>query len=321
MDLTPQKLQEFFQLLDFSFQNAFKQVPTFWNQVATEIPSMAEQNVYPFLAMMPGVREWLGPRQAKNVAARTFTVVNKHFETTMEMDSNKFKDDTYGFYNQMIPNAAMQIAEFRDRELARVIEAGTTTNCWDNQFFFDTDHPVDFDNAGAGIQANKLVGAQYDLGTLSAPTADPLLPFAQARAAMALWKRDDGQQMGTVPDLIMVHPNQEKQALQIANAMMTAQAVNGAAAGAGVSNVYYGKVNVLVNPFLTVTSGNPWYLLCTNRGLKPFMWQNRQPPQFVQLTNPNDDNVFRMRQLVWGWDFRGAASYTFPFLAFRMSAT
>jgi phage major head subunit gpT-like protein len=315
MDLTPTAIQAFFQLLDFSFQNAFHQVPTFWNQIATEIPSATEQNVYPWLAAMPGIREWIGPRQAKNVAARSFTVPNKQWETTMEMDVNKFADDTYGIYNQMIPNAAMQIAEFRDRELARVVEAGTTTNCWDNQFFFETDHPVDFDNSGAGIQANKLVGATYDIAGNS---GDPLVAFQNARSAMALWKRDsDGQQMGTIGNLIMVHPNQEKQALQIANAMMTAQAVGSAAAG--VSNVYYGKVEVLVNPFLTVTTGNPWYLLSTNRGLKPFGWQNRKPPTFIQLTSPSDDNVFRMRQLVWGWDFRGAAFYTFPFLAFRMS--
>jgi phage major head subunit gpT-like protein len=318
MELTTPVLQQFFQLLDFSFQNYMKQVPSFYDQVATVMPSATEQNVYPFLAMYPGVKEWVGPRVVNNLASRSFVVVNKHWETTMGMDKNKFADDTFGFYSKGTEVAAIQIAEFRDRRVAAVIEAGVTTNCWDNQFFFDVDHPVDFDNAAAGVQANKLVGASYDFGTIAAPVADPLLPFAQARAAMAIWKRDaDGQQMGTIGNLIMVHPNQEKQALQVANAMMTAQAVSSAAAS--VSNVYYGKVEVLVNPFLTTTTGNPWYLLATNRGIKPFLWQNRQDPQFVALSSPTDPNVFMQREIKWGWDFRGEASYTFPFLAFRMS--
>jgi len=321
MELTTTTLQQFFQLLDFSFQNYLKQVPKFWDQIATEMPSATEQNVYPFLAMYPGVREWIGPRIANNLASRSFTVVNKHWETTMSMDKNKFADDSYGFYSKATEVAAIQIAEFRDRRVAQVIEAGISTNCWDGQYFFDTDHPVDPDNSAAGVQANKLVGASYDLGTIASPTADPLAPFAQARAAMSLWKRDaDGQQMGTIGNVIMVHPNQERQALQIANGAMTAQAV-GASAAAATTNVYYGKVDVLVNPFLTVTSGNPWYLLATNRGIKPFLWQNRQDPQFVQLTAPTDTNVFMQRELKWGWDFRGEASYTFPFLAFRMSST
>jgi phage major head subunit gpT-like protein len=316
MDITPASIQNFFTRLNFQFQNAFAGVPTFWSDVATEFPSDTGQNLYPFLSMIPGLREWVGPRVINNVAQRAYAVPNKHWEATYGIDRNQFEDDTYGFYAQMQPMIAQQVAEWRDRRLAQVIEAGTTAVCWDGQFFFDTDHPVDPDNSGAGTNSNKLVGAGFDIAV-----ADPLVPYAAARAAMALWKREDGQQMGTLGDTIMCHPNEEKFALQVANALVTAQAVGSAAAG--VTNVFSqsGPPRVIVNPYLTVTSGKPWYLLCTKRGIKPFGWQNRQAPNLVARTQVTDENVFKLRQFEWGVDLRGEGLYTFPFLAFRMSAS
>lgn len=318
MEITPASINSFFQRLNFSFQNALKQVPTFWNQIATEFPSDTEQNLYPFLSMVPGLREWIGPRTFNNIAARAYAVPNKHWEASYEMDLNKFRDDTYGFYAQLQPMIAIQVAEWRDRRLAQVIEAATSSVCWDGQFFFDTDHPVDPDNSGSGTNSNKLVGATYDIAGNS---GDPLIAYAAARAAMALWKREDGQQLGVVPDTVMVHPNQEKQALQLANAMLTAQAVGSAAAG--VSNVFSSTnpPRVIVNPFLTTTSGNPWYLLCTKRGINPFGWQNRQDPNLVARTEVTSENIFTLRKIQWGVDLRGEALYTFPFLAFRMSSS
>jgi phage major head subunit gpT-like protein len=53
----------------------------------------------------------------------------------------------------------------------------------------------------------------------------------------------------------------------------------------------------------------------------PFLWQMRQAAQLVQRTNVTDDNVFKLRQLEYGFDERGAATYSFPGLAFRMSAS
>lgn len=315
MLITTATLDQFFQRLNFRFQQAMLEVPTFWSQIATEVPSVTEQEVYSFLAMIPTMREWLGPRQIQNVAARAFAVPNKQWESTIGIDVNKLKDDQFGMFAALMPMQAQVVAEWRDRELARAIEAATTDLCWDGQPFFDTNHPVNPDNAGAGVNVNKLVGATYDINAV-----DPLLPYAAARAKMALWVRDDGQQMGTMGNLIMVHPNEEKYALQIANAMLTAQAIN-ANSGAGVSNVFSGKVDVLVNPYLKVTTGRPWYLLCTTRGIKPFIWQARQAPNFVQRTAVTDENVFKLRQFEYGVDLRGAAFGSLPFLVFRMSAS
>lgn len=317
MELTPTAINNYFQRLNFQFQNQYTQVPTMWRQIATEFPSDSEGNIYPFLSMIPGLREWLGPRVIKNVAARSYNVVNKHFESTQAIDLNKFRDDTYGFYSALQPMMAIQVAEFIDRRLATIVEAGTTSICWDGQFFFDVDHPVDPDNSGAGTNSNKLVGANYDI---SGNSGNPLIAYQNVKQAMATWKREDGSQIGIIPDLIMVHPQDETYARQICNASLTAQAI-GSNAGAGVTNVFNGTISYIVNPFLTVTTGHPWYLLCTKRGVKPFGWQNRQAPNLVARSDVSLDNIFKLRQIEWGVDLRGEALYTFPFLAFRGSAS
>jgi phage major head subunit gpT-like protein len=314
MEITPANLTAYQKTLNFSFVTQMLSAPTYWAKIATEMPSSSEGNVYPFLSMIPGLREWQGPRVINNAALRSYTLLNKHWEDTVGIDRNKLEDDQHGFFAPLVGMLGQHVAEWRDRELARVVEAGTTEVCWDGQFFFDTDHPIDPDGLITGSNVNKLVGAGYDIAV-----ADPLVPYAAAKAAMALWKRDDGLQTGTIPNLLMVHPNEEKFAKQIKNALITAQAVSSAAAG--VSNVFQGDIDIIINPYLTVTSGKPWYLMKTTAPVKPFIWQNRKAAELVARMDITSENVFKMRQFEWGVDLRGAAGYSFPGLCFRMSSS
>jgi len=317
MDLTPSNLDFLFKSLNFSYKQGYGAKKKYWQDIATEIPSGGEGNIYPFLSMIPGLREWVGPRVINNVSARSYAVPNKHWESTIALDANKIKDDQYGIYSTVAGMLGTHVAEWRDRELARIIELGTSANCWDGQFMFDTDHPVDPDNSGAGTNSNKLVGATYDISA----TGNAVAAYAAAKAAMALWKREDGLQMGTIPDTIMVHPNEEVFGKAIVNAGNTAVVFGSNTAAAAPTNVFQGELKLIINPYLTVTSGKPWYLLSTQAPIKPFIWQTREEANLVTRTAITSDNVFLLRQFEYGVDLRGAASYAFPFLAFRMSAS
>jgi phage major head subunit gpT-like protein len=316
MDITPSNLQVYQRTLNYQFMTQMQNTATFWRSIATEMPSGGEANVYPFLATIPGLREWVGPRVINNASLRSYTLLNKHWEDTVGIDKNKLADDQHGFFGQVVGMLGMHVAQWNDRELARVIEAGTTELCWDGQFFFDTDHPIDPDGITSGVNVNKLVGAGYDIAV-----ADPLVPYAAAKAAMATWKREDGLQTGTIPNIIMVHPNEEKYGKQIRNAMITAQVMGSNTAAAGVSNVFQGELDLIINPYLTVTSGRPWYLLATQGPVKPLIWQTREAASLVARTALTLDNVFNLRRFEWGVDLRGAAGYSFPGLMFRMSAS
>ena len=64
-------------------------------------------------------------------------------------------------------------------------------------------------------------------------------------------------------------------------------------------------------------SGNAWYLVALDREVKPFMYQERQAPEFNMVTDPNDSYVFKNRKVPMGSFARGAAGYTFPHYAHR----
>lgn len=58
-------------------------------------------------------------------------------------------------------------------------------------------------------------------------------------------------------------------------------------------------------------AGTPWFLLCTNRPLKPVILQKRKDFQFVAKDNPDDDNVFMNKEFVYGSDARMNVGFGF----------
>lgn len=58
-------------------------------------------------------------------------------------------------------------------------------------------------------------------------------------------------------------------------------------------------------------AGTPWFLLCTNRPLKPLIYQERKPFNFVAKDNPDDDNVFDNNEFVYGSDARSNVGFGF----------
>lgn len=68
-------------------------------------------------------------------------------------------------------------------------------------------------------------------------------------------------------------------------------------------------------------SGTPWFLLCTNRPLKPIIFQERRKAQFVAMDNVNDQNVFSIKQFQYGTDARWAVGYGFWQMAWGSKQT
>ena len=85
------------------------------------------------------------------------------------------------------------------------------------------------------------------------------------------------------------------------------------------SNTLKGSADILVVPQLA-NEATAWYLLVTKLPIKPFVFQRRKSPTFVQYTDPSSPDVFKRRKYVYGTDARGAAGYTLPFLAYRALA-
>lgn len=298
------------------FQAAFQAMPKFYQEFATEMPSGTTTELYHWIDQLPGMREWIGARQKNNVSLRDYTLTNKNFEDSIGLDKFRVKDDTHGAFAQTVWAFGQAVAKWPDEQIAAVVEAGTSDLCFDGQYYFDTDHPLSLDDASLSTYSNLLVGASYDL------SADPVGAWAKAQAAMGAFKGASGKPLGLRANLLMVPPALERYALQVAQANIVPQTfgdVTGTAnvAAAGVSNIYMGKLEVLVNPYLT--TANAAYAICSTRGIKPFVWQLREAPVFVNLVDPTLPNCFNEKEFIYGAEGRGVAGYSFPFLCVRLS--
>src|SRR5687768_5562618 len=98
MQLTPASLEAAFYTFDARFASATAQTPTWWQKLATKVPSTSRENRYSWMAELPRFREWIGERYVHNLAARAASIINKDWELTVEVDRNDIEDDQLGMY-------------------------------------------------------------------------------------------------------------------------------------------------------------------------------------------------------------------------------
>lgn len=208
------------------FQKAFDATPKLKDRVAQTIRSSTAQNNYGWLNSITGMREWIGSRVIDNLSESNYAILNRHFEKTVGVDRNDIEDDNLGTYATSFAMMGDAVASLPEQLVWDLLKAGFSTNCFDGQFFFDTDHPVVDKDGNTTTYANTDGGA-----------------------------------------------------------------------------------------------GTPWFLLCTNRPLKPVIYQERKAANFVYKDKETDDNVFDQRRFVYGADTRCNVGYGLPQLVWGSKQT
>lgn len=130
-----------------------------WSLVASEIPSANSEELYPWLQMIPGMREWIGDRYIHNLAAETYRLVNKDYEQTIAVDKNYIQDDRYGVFTPMFSMMGQAAEAHVDQNVWPALAAGFAATCFDGQYFFDTDHPVIQEDGTVASVANTDGGS------------------------------------------------------------------------------------------------------------------------------------------------------------------
>lgn len=274
--------------LKTTFNKAFDAAPSLWQQTTMLVPSGSKQNDYSWLSRFPKMRKWLGDKVLKSLAAFKYTIVNDDWEATVEVDRNDIEDDTIGIYEPQAQEAGYSAKQLPDEIDADLKNDAFANECYDGQYFYDDDHVV----AGASVS---------NLGTAAlsaASTALAAASYGAARLAIMSFTDDDGRPLGLVPDLLEVPPALEATGkLLLENMKLTDES----------PNPYIGTAKLLVNPRLT--SSTAWFLHVTNRPLKPFVYQERKKPVFVEQTGMDADNVFMRKKYRFGAEARAAGGY------------
>ena len=200
-----------------TFQGALAQAPSQYQRVATVVSASTKEQKYGWLGKIPNVREWLGPRAVQNLAQHDYSIREKPWELTVAVDKDDIETDNLGIYAPLFAEMGLSAGSKWDQLVFALLKDGFTTECYDGQPFFDTDHPV---------------------------------------------LDEDGQTMITVSN-----------------------------SGGG--------------------SGTPWFLLDTNRALKPIILQKRRDFTFTAITDLASPNVFMNREFVYGTDARANVGFGF----------
>ena len=298
--ITAALLQALFQGFRADYQRGLQAAPTQWRDVATLVPSAAASNTYAWLGQFPKLREWVGDRVVKDMAAHGYSITNKLFEGTVGIARTAVEDDSAGVYRPLFEEMGRAAGVHPDELVFALLAAGATTLCFDGQSFFDTDHPVYPNVDGTGVAASVsnldvpvtdpgatwylldttraikplifqertraelesksnpansdhvfgtdeyLHGVRYRCNAgfgfwqMAYASRQPLdaTHYGNARAAMRGFKADGGRPLGVTPNLLVVPPALEAQALKL----VVKDANNG--------NEWAGSATVLVCPWL-----------------------------------------------------------------------
>lgn len=152
MDINTQTLRSAYVGFNASFQSGLQEASSMYGRIATTVPSTTRENEYGWLGKFPRFREWIGDRVINSLAKHGYSIRNKPFELTVEVDRDDFSDDNLGIYTPLFTQLGMAAGTFPDELIWPLLKAGFSTPCYDGQYFFDTDHPVlDFNGEAVSV--------------------------------------------------------------------------------------------------------------------------------------------------------------------------
>jgi phage major head subunit gpT-like protein len=251
----------------------------FWPLLCTEIDSNSIDEKYGWLGALPGVREWIGDRQFKQLRAANYTLVNKKWESSLEFEKDDVDDDRTGSFLPRIKALAQEATYHPDELLFQLQLLAESTACYDGQYFFDTDHAW----GDSGSQSNDVT---YVAATGTSPTtAEAKGSFHAALLKMLSYKNDQGKffirpRIGKLGNLVCCVPVAFYEAFNAAFEQVIS--IEGSVA---TTNVVLEKPTII--PVQYMADADRWVLYYTGGMLKPYIFQKRKPLQF-QMKGAND---------------------------------
>jgi len=288
-------LAQAFIALSTLFNKTFDAAPSQYKEIAMVVPSSTAANDYKWLSNFPQMKEWIDEKSVKALAASSYTIANKDWEATVEVDRNDIEDDQLGIYKPQAEMAGYSAKQLADEIVFTLVSQGFDNKCFDGETFFSTTHKVK--KANVSNKGTK----KLSIATQAAAQAS----YGAARIAMMKFKDEEGRPLNIKPTVLLVSPANA----DIANALMTVDRLED-----GKPNIYKGTAKVVVDARLT--SDDAWFLLDTSKPVMPFIYQERKKPAFVSQTDMNADDVFSRKKFKFGAEARAAGGYGFWQLAY-----
>ncbi|WP_064116764.1 Mu-like prophage major head subunit gpT family protein [Pseudomonas fluorescens] len=198
MIITSGALTALFTAFKAEFQASQTATPTDWKRIATQVPSSSASNTYGWLGQFPTFREWMGDRVLKNMAAHSYSITNKKFESSVAVPRDAIEDDEIGVYKPLFAEMGRASSAHPDELVFGLLNAGLETLCYDGQNFFDPDHPVFPETDGTGTAEsvsnfNEGTGPAWYLLDVSRAIKPLIFQNRRNYALKAMTNMDDEQ--------------------------------------------------------------------------------------------------------------------------------
>ena len=268
-----------------------------------------ETETYRWLGQSPAMREWIGKRQAKGFNDFEYIIKNKKYEATLQIALEDIQRDKTGQIMVRVNEMARRAAVHPWKLIADLIFKGSSTVCYDGQFFFDTDHS----EGDSGTQSNDIAvdisalpASQH--GSVTAPSTEEMsLVILQAISQMIGFRDDQGEPMNEdAREFLVVGPTSLNTQML---ASVTKPSLSGGETNALVASGY--KVDVLATPRLSPVTA-PWTdeiaVFRTDADMKPFILQEEKP---LSLKTQGEGSRIEFDEDKWefGIDTRRNAGY------------
>ncbi len=270
-----------------AFKESFEKAEPMWPGIAMLAPSEASEETYQWLGSTPRIKEWIDTKTLDQLRGSDFLIKNKDWEGTLAIKRKDFEDDKLGLHTPRIQELGVEARVHPDELLSAARVAGSSSLCYDGQFFYDTDHA----EGDSGSQANVFAGAGVTAANIRAD-------YFAALAKFRTFKDDRGR-----PRIRRMGPLALKATIP-AQLEAVFDELNNPAPGSTVPKT---RIDYVVDPYLT--DPNDYYYDYVGAPIRPFILQMRKAPVPVELTDMQAEIVFNQGLWVFGVEARYNLGY------------
>ncbi len=243
------------------------------NRIATIINTTLPTQKYAFLGSTPAMREFVDERQPIGFNEYSYTIEDKTFEASIAVERKAIEDDQYDLIRLRVRDLAERVVEHQHKMIVESLAKGFTELGYDGVSFFNTAHPTSPGNTYSN-RADVVLNADN---------------LASAISSMMLVPDERGEPLGIIPDTLVVGPKLQWSAIELVESPVVVYKGNATdnAGSTPYKNVFEGKLRLIVSPYLRGDFDDYWFLLDTNRALRPMLLQQRSdvPVEFSALDN------------------------------------
>jgi len=319
MDINYENMRAFQQDLETGFTEGFN-VPlgNTLRNVAMDLRSTGYQSVHGWLNQIPQVREWLGDRVVNNIESNKLTIVNRKFESTIEVERTEIEDDMHGIYSDLARDMGTDARDFPDELLTEALLRGQTDTWADDTAIFSNSRTY-----GSNTIDNLTTTAFDEDGDA----------FNAAFTLMMNYKGHNNKPLKAQPSYLIYGADNRTKVFKVLQSQGQALNVNGTIVNLNDGNPNAGLVIPVMSPLLVdgyvdskgtthSNAGTAWFLVAKRGSVSALAYQDRIPAQFQSSRlDPNSDFVFETDAFQYGTRQRGAAFITMPHLVVGNFAT